>query len=115
MKITQYIGGHNQRVSEFETLEELLEIDWITKWKHDKFHSFHCFSISNKILMVEFYGGEKWWVVGFFDEDPSHLGLHNFPSKEDKCNLPYCNLCNPKEEEKPKKNKLRTLWRHIVG
>jgi hypothetical protein len=57
--------------ADFETLENLLKIDWVERWAtHPKFHQF---SISTEdkyesfggLLMVELEEGTKWWVIGF--------------------------------------------------
>ena len=80
MKITQhvpnYISGCDPRVTEFESLEELLEIEWVKQWStHDmKDLPFWRYSESKGkydiILMAEWKEGDKhtWWVLGYLSE-----------------------------------------------
>lgn len=49
-------------VMPFETLDELLVIPWVKRWR--EFPRFHQFSQSDRHLMAEFRGGREWWVVG---------------------------------------------------
>jgi hypothetical protein len=79
-KITQYrpaffSGFENEKV-EFDTIEELLNIDFVKGWSTDP--GFFQYSLSYDIcwdsqlkLMVEFKNESKmeWWVIGFISAD----------------------------------------------
>ena len=66
-----YFTGFEDTEHEFNTLEEMLEIDWIDGFT--KQHNFHQFSIGDKsnigkpALMAELNEGESWWVIGWLD------------------------------------------------
>lgn len=61
-----YFSGFENEESKFNSLEELLNIQWIKNWKdHDNFHRF---SISDYDLMAEFNEGKEWWVIAYLDD-----------------------------------------------
>ncbi len=86
--IPDYVEGFERRTTAFDTLEELMAIDWVKQ--HSEPHEpielvnvltgekaeppkspglFHRFSQSEEwhdrwLLMAEFAEGKKWWVVG---------------------------------------------------
>ena len=47
--------------AEFDTLAELLAIDWVK----DSSEDFHRWSLGENRLMLEKDGGKWWWVVGY--------------------------------------------------
>ncbi len=59
---TFYSGFTNKEV-EFDTVEELLNIDFVKSWSEDK--GFCRYSLSGDHLMAEFNNGKNWWVVCF--------------------------------------------------
>jgi hypothetical protein len=79
-----FFTGFENEVKEFNSLEELLNLDFVKNFKNtldDKPNPhFHQFSISNhagkrgyedeytNILMAEFKDGSEWWVVGYISE-----------------------------------------------
>ena len=81
-KITQYrpgfFSGFKNSIVEFETTEELLNIDFVKKFskfpngENDK--KFYRYSINEvnghnqKFLMAEYDNGYKWWVIGLINE-----------------------------------------------
>jgi hypothetical protein len=70
-KIQRYrpacFSGYEDESASFNSLDELIKIEWIASWKEDK--DFHKFSISREQwLMCELKGGTEWWVVGYFHE-----------------------------------------------
>ena len=95
--IPNYVEGYEKRTVEFETLEELVAIDWVKQ--HSEPHEpiklvnvltgeeaeppisdgpFHRFSQSEEwhdrwLLMAEFDEGKKWWVVGYLKEKVEEL------------------------------------------
>jgi len=62
------------KTSEFNSLEELLKIDFVEHFKG--LNNFYRYSISKEVyqfhkssfLMCELDEGKKWWVVGFLDD-----------------------------------------------
>ena len=82
-KITQYYPtfytGFEPKTVEFNTQEELLNIDWVKSWSKEK--NFYRYSIilndepdGRSTLMAEYDNGEKWYVMAFID-DASNLTL----------------------------------------
>ena len=77
-KIRQYIPGFISGVEpetrEFNTLEELLDIPWVSRFKtkEPKPGYFHQYSVSRDdsqpLLVAEVEGGTKQWVVGYLDD-----------------------------------------------
>jgi hypothetical protein len=58
------------RYAQFSSIDELLDIEWVRKWKD--IGQFDQFSISPSergpsSLMAEYEDGRKWWVIGFID------------------------------------------------
>lgn len=86
MKLTQHVPNFvdTDEVTSvtFTTLEEMLAGEWPARVKG--YGEFHQFSITGgDTLMVEYDGGTKWWVVGFFSEgDPATLGLPEWKPKD---------------------------------
>lgn len=68
-----YFVGFDNETNEFNSLEELLKIDWVNNFKvlGDTNISFHQFSVSKTpyytVLMAEYIQGTQWWVVGFIE------------------------------------------------
>lgn len=89
-KITQYrpaffSGFENEKV-EFDTVEELLNIDFVKGWSTDP--GFFQYSLSYDIrwdsqlkLMAEFKNENKmeWWVIGFISADNYDEVIHMLP------------------------------------
>jgi len=72
--ITQYypafVSGFESEVKSFYTKEDLLSIQWVDRFKQDDFHRFSLSkSGSSYVLMAEYEGGAKWFVVGFLNDD----------------------------------------------
>jgi chloramphenicol O-acetyltransferase len=73
-----YVSGYENQSNKFNSLNELLNIDWV---KYFTEHSdFYKFSISiaeqyqkNHALMAEYKNGESWYVIGFIDKDTCKL------------------------------------------
>ena len=78
-----FFTGFENAVKEFNSLEELLALDFVDNFKklpenissNKELHPhFHQFSISTQsgdfphILMAEYKGGSEWWVVGYINE-----------------------------------------------
>ncbi len=103
--IPNYVEGFERRTVEFETLEELVAIDWVKQ--HSEPHEpielvnvltgekaeppkspgpFHRFSQSEEwhdrwLLIAEFAEGKKWWVVGILRGEVE--GLPTWQEKTD--------------------------------
>ena len=63
-KIVQEVPNYcdvEPKSAEFNTLAELLEIDWVKSSKDD----FYRWSLSGNRLMEESDEGRYWWVVGY--------------------------------------------------
>lgn len=58
----------DQKPITFETVDELLSMDWIARRKNYQDGDFYRFSISENRLMAEYAEGKKWWVVGFLEK-----------------------------------------------
>jgi hypothetical protein len=86
--IPNFVSGIDPVTQNFETLEELLNIDFVKQWGDDE--DFHQFSIGpygdRWHLMVEQNNGERWWVLGYItDIVRDELNLPNWkPNKGDK-------------------------------
>jgi hypothetical protein len=70
-KIQRYrpacFSGYDEESASFNSLDELMEIEWIASWKEHT--DFYKYSISrNQWLMAEFKEGREWWVIGYFHE-----------------------------------------------
>lgn len=76
--ITRYIpdffdiGDGKPLIREFNSLNELLEIDFVNSFYEIK--DFYRFSLSDNILMCELKDGKKWWVIGYI-KYPEKLDL----------------------------------------
>ena len=81
-KITQYrpafFEGFVNETAHFETMGDLLSIPFVANFANDE--GFFRFSISDEMLMAEYDGGKKWWVVGRF-EAPPNVGLPTWHGK----------------------------------
>ena len=71
MKVTRYLpaclSGYPEEHADFNSLDELLKIEWIASWKEHK--DFYQYSISREQwLMGEFKDGREWWVIAYFPE-----------------------------------------------
>ena len=76
--IPNFVSGFDPVTQNFETLEELLDIDFVKQWSGD--NDFHQFSIGpygdRWHLMAEQNNGKRWWVVGYITgivKDDLHL------------------------------------------
>jgi len=57
------------KVVEFNTLEELLRVDFVKKWAgQDGFHQFSLDAINGNLLMAELDDGDSWYVVGVLQD-----------------------------------------------
>ena len=69
--IPSFCEGFDQSIVNFNTLEELLAIDFVKRFsEHDNFHQY---CVSDNHLMAEYRGGRQWWVIGTL-KDPN-VGL----------------------------------------
>jgi hypothetical protein len=69
-----FFSGFENKIKSFETLEELLAIDFVQNFANqDNFHQFSVEEIGN-MLMAEYDGGATWYVVGYFSNDVSVSG-----------------------------------------
>lgn len=80
-KIVQHIPTSVERMGEpaprveFETYEELIEIDFVKEYMGNppwrNLRIFHRFSLgeNGKKLMAEYNEGRNWWVVGYLSKD----------------------------------------------
>jgi len=95
MKVEQHIpasfSGFNRAKEEFNTIDELLNIDWIKKFaERDDFYRFSLARDKNSnsdkpqhVLMVEYKKGLEWWVIAYIrDKDIS--GIKDLPEWEAK-------------------------------
>jgi hypothetical protein len=64
--VLPYIEGVEPKKAEFDSLEQLLEVDWVKSWKDRQ--GFHRFSVNKNKLMAEYMQGRLWYVVGFIKE-----------------------------------------------
>lgn len=79
-----YIKAKKSSSVVFHTLEDLLNIDHVSKFKISKFQEkpFFRFSLSKEtdkkyILMAEYDNGKSWWVVGFINQNIEDLPTWN--------------------------------------
>ena len=79
--IPNFVSGFDPVIQNFETLEELLSIDFVKRWSCDD--DFHQFSIGpygdRWHLMAEQHNGKRWGVIGYI------TGI-----VRDELNLPIC-------------------------
>lgn len=73
-----YFSGFENQVNNFNSIDELLNIDWIKNFTEYK--DFFRLSISladgfttEHHLMAEYKNGEDWYVVGSIDKDTCKL------------------------------------------
>jgi hypothetical protein len=76
-----YFSGYENAINEFNSLDELLNIEWVDAFKrlpNDQISpSFHQFSINKwsdqndhkYVLIAEYKEGFEWWVVGYIDDN----------------------------------------------
>jgi hypothetical protein len=69
-----FFSGYENETKRFNSLEELLKIEWIYSWT--EYADFYRFSICKHsrekqpfTLMAELNEGRKWFVIGFIDND----------------------------------------------
>jgi len=65
--IPNFVSGFDPVIQNFETLEELLDIDFVKYWGvHEDFHQFSIRPYGDRLfLMAEENNGKRWWVVGY--------------------------------------------------
>lgn len=88
MKITRYFPGFARDgdepdiISEFDTLEQLMQIPWVKGWPEPLQAEpvAYGYSMSGRHLMADFHNPRKWWVVGIMHET-YNLGLPEFKAK----------------------------------
>ncbi len=74
-----YFTGFETLEVEFDSLDSLLDIDWVKNfkkcWESDTFYRFSICREDNykHKLMAELNSGKKWWVVGFIEADIPEL------------------------------------------
>jgi len=70
-----FVSGFENHSYEFETKEELLDIEYIKQWANDS--EFHRFSIrkdysdvpgKEHVLIAEIDKGQEWWRVGYISQ-----------------------------------------------
>ena len=69
-----FYSGFEEKESKFNSIEDLLKIDWIKKWSETP--NFYRYSISRLdyreqfiyALMAEYEGGCHWFVIGYIDK-----------------------------------------------
>jgi len=72
--IPGYVTGFDPEDTPFDTIEELLNLPFVSRWTGQG--NFHRFSISRDSyprLMAELDGGLIWWVVATLDRDMPEL------------------------------------------
>ena len=79
--IPNAVSGVEPKEFEFETLEELLDVEMVTRFSDDPKFSF--WSLGNNCLMAVYGDYEKWLVVGYIDH-PKLLDLPDFSPPEEK-------------------------------
>ena len=64
-----YFTGFENATVEFDGVEALLAISFVTSFVNESFHQFSIDTTNgdNIALMAEYDDGNKWWVVGFLD------------------------------------------------
>lgn len=76
---TSFVGFVNA-VFEFETLNQLLAIDFVKHFAN--LPTFHRFSLDENRLMAEYKDGEVFWVVAMIDQ-PEAVDLPTWTPPED--------------------------------
>ena len=84
--IPGFVDGASPRQADFNTKEELLELDFVKSWSRGK--GFHRFSLTDygagfKLLMAEFDGGKRWYVVGFIYPGETTLDFPEWDQEAD--------------------------------
>jgi hypothetical protein len=67
--VPNYVDTKFKRVDDANTLEEVLDINWVKKWTESTDHSFYMWTKSGRTLIALFDNGEYWWTVGYADFD----------------------------------------------
>jgi hypothetical protein len=68
-----YFSGFDDEKSEFNSLKELFDIEWVDNFR--KPPNFHRYSVSKSVsgkgyvIIAEYDNGYEWWVIGFTDDD----------------------------------------------
>ena len=78
MKVDRYLpacfSGYPEEHAHFNSLDELLKIEWIVSFKEQK--EFYQYSISREQwLIAEFKEGREWWVIAYFPDVYDELPL----------------------------------------
>lgn len=79
-----FMSGWKNEEIQFETKEELLNIDWVNNFTKPQFgiDTFYRFSISKGyVLMAEYEEGQAWYVVGYISDSEV---INQFPKWERK-------------------------------
>lgn len=78
-----FFSGFEIQQNRFETLEQLLNIEWVKKFS--KYENFYRYSIdlaehyeTSHTLMAEYKNGNEWWIVGFIDKKTKIKGIETF-------------------------------------
>jgi hypothetical protein len=70
-----FITGMDRVVASFDTLDDLLAIPFVAKFARGP--GFRRFSlgpyVDTVMLLAEYDGGVRWWVVGYISGDPPDL------------------------------------------
>jgi chloramphenicol O-acetyltransferase len=71
-----YFSGYENKTNSFNSLDELLNIDWVKSFSEYK--DFFRFSIEiaderekNHTLLGEYKNGQSWYVIGFIPKENS--------------------------------------------
>lgn len=88
-RIPAFFSGIEPDIVEFNTQDELLEIDFVRNFSIDRRFGeetpdeyFHQYSLSGNNLMAEVNGGKSWFVIGTLD-DTSMLNLPEWIPKNE--------------------------------
>jgi hypothetical protein len=80
-KIIQHVPGFVEaepHVSEFTTLDELLSLPWVDRYKQRP-GAFHQYSVYQNMLVIEFDNGMWWRPIGYLKKPVG--GLPKWKSK----------------------------------
>ena len=88
--IPGFVSGYDPVTAKFETLNDLLNIDFVKRWAKDREEwtdAFYQISMDENYgviyLMAELSGGFKWYVVGYITGiDKNDLGLPQWKAKK---------------------------------
>jgi proteasome lid subunit RPN8/RPN11 len=62
--LPKYVDGIDKAESDFNTTEDLLELDWVKRYK-DSDPTFYMWGISKELLMATYNVGKSWRTVGY--------------------------------------------------